>query len=246
MTSAQAHRRLVLWDIDHTLIDGGGVSREAYAAAFSRVTGQPLREMADMSGRTELAISTDTLRLHGLTPDPAMVERFTAAVAEELHAREEALASAGRPLPGARAAISALSSIEGTHQSLLTGNMRSLAELKMRVFGLAEHIDFEAGAYGDDDVERPALLAHAWRRARSRHCHRYTGRDTVIIGDTVLDVATAKAGGARSIAVATGTTSAAELAASGADVVLPDLTDTAALVAAVGGGDHPAPASITP
>ncbi|WFB08772.1 haloacid dehalogenase-like hydrolase [Streptomyces sp. LX-29] len=226
-----------MWDIDHTLIDGGGVSRQAYAAAFTRVTGQPLREMADMTGRTELAITAETLRLHGFAPDPAIIGRFTATLADELRARSAALAAAGRVLPGAVEALSALTGHEGVHQSVLTGNMRSLAELKLAVFGLADLIDFETGGYGDDAAERTALLACAWERTRSRLGRRFTGADTVIIGDTVLDIATAKAGGALAIAVATGTTTAEKLSAAGADIVLPDLVDTTAVVRAVVGTD---------
>ncbi|MFC5722166.1 HAD family hydrolase [Streptomyces gamaensis] len=227
--------RLVLWDVDHTLIDGAGVSREAYAAAFARVTGKPLRAPAPMAGRTELSIATETLRLNGVEPDHATVRRLAAAMNDEVHARAEDLAAAGRELPGARAALAALARTRGVHQSVLTGNLRSVAELKLKTFGLAEHLDFDCGAYGDDAHERPQLLPYAWRRARTRLGREFGGPETVVIGDTVLDVATAKAGGALAVAVATGRASVAELAASGADFVLPDLRDTAAVAAAVRG-----------
>ncbi|MFI9720668.1 HAD family hydrolase [Streptomyces sp. NPDC052396] len=227
--------RLVLWDIDQTLIEGGGVSREAYAAAFTRVTGQRLVTMAEMAGRTELAIATDTLRLNGVAAEPALVQRVTAALVEELTARAGQLAAVGRALPGAAESLAALAGLPGVHQSVLTGNVRALAELKLGVFGLIEHLDFDCGAYGDDAPERTALLGHAWQRALALYGRAYAGHQTVIVGDTVRDMAVARHGGALAVAVATGRTSAAELAAAGADVVLPDLADVGAVVAAVMG-----------
>ncbi|UGY94281.1 HAD hydrolase-like protein [Streptomyces gobiensis] len=182
-----------------------------------------------------MTVTAETLRLHGINPEPEIISRFTQAVAEELRARCSLLAEAGRVLPGAAEALLALSGLPGVHQSALTGNMRTLAELKLTVFGLAEHIDFAAGAYGDDATERTELLPHAWCRAKEYLKYSYNGSNTVIIGDTVLDIATAQAGGARVVAVATGSTSAEKLTAAGADVVLTDLSDTPAVLRAVRG-----------
>ncbi|MFJ6216768.1 HAD family hydrolase [Streptomyces sp. NPDC092296] len=236
--------RLVLWDIDHTLLDGGGVSRDAYRSAFERVTGRPLEHMADMAGRTELLIAGDTLRLHGIAPAPDLLTRFINAVAAELDARADLLAARGRALPGASDALAALSRVPGVRQSVLTGNMRVLAELKLRAFGLTDHLDLAAGAYGDDAEERIALLPKALERAYAHYGHRFTGADTVIVGDTVLDVATAKAGGATILAVSTGVTSAEALRAAGAGTVLPSLSDTRAVVRAVLAADPDGDAAV--
>jgi phosphoglycolate phosphatase len=103
----------------------------------------------------------------------------------------------------------------------------------MTVFGLAGHVDFRLGAYGGDAFERTGLPAHAFDRAQQHLGRRHSGADTVIIGDTLRDIATAHAANARIVAVATGTSSAAELRSAGADVVLPDLTDAAAVLNAV-------------
>ncbi|AKH86901.1 hypothetical protein AA958_19395 [Streptomyces sp. CNQ-509] len=224
---------LVLWDIDHTLIDGAGVSRDAYAAAFARITGKAMIELADMTGKTELVIAAETLRLHGIKPDAGTVERFTSALAEELEARSELLRIRGRRLDGARELLTALASVAGVYQSVLTGNMRRIAELKLRVFDLCAHLELDAGAYGDDAEDRIDLLPAAWARAQRRYGRAYSGADTVIVGDTLLDVATAKAGSAAVVAVATGSASEQELAAAGADTVLPDLKDTAGAVEAI-------------
>ncbi|WP_331766876.1 HAD hydrolase-like protein [Embleya sp. NBC_00896] len=115
----------------------------------------------------------------------------------------------------------------------MVGNLYSLAVLKMNVFGLAGHVDFRIGAYGDDAYERVDLPARAFARTEEHLGRRHVGADTVIVGDTLRDVATARAVGARCVAVATGTTSLAPLTTAGADAVLPDLADTAAVLDAV-------------
>jgi len=93
-------RLLVLWDIDHTLVDGGGVSRDAYVAAFERTTGRPFEQLTDMTGKTELMIGAETLRLHGIEPEEGVLRALTDAVGEELVARAEQLKQAGRRASG--------------------------------------------------------------------------------------------------------------------------------------------------
>ncbi|MFC4058180.1 HAD hydrolase-like protein [Planomonospora corallina] len=185
---------LVLWDIDHTLIDSGTVSQQVYATAFQK------------------------------------------ALAAEMGDRAAAMSAEGRVLPGAVAALTALGAVPGVYQSVLTGDLRAIAELKMRAFGLDGHVDFRLGAYGEDAYERTGLPAHAFRRTERHLGRRHSGADTVIIGDTLRDIATARAAGAGIVAVTTGSHSAAELRAAGADVVLTDLSDTAAVLHAVTGG----------
>jgi phosphoglycolate phosphatase-like HAD superfamily hydrolase len=103
----------------------------------------------------------------------------------------------------------------------------------MTVFGLAGHVDFRVGAYGDDAYERTDLPAFAVARAAEHLGLQLTGTEVVIIGDTYRDIAAGRAIGARTIGVATGYTGADALRAAGADVVLPDLTDTGALLSAL-------------
>jgi phosphoglycolate phosphatase len=119
---------------------------------------------------------------------------------------------------------------------VLTGNIRPLAALKLRLAGLGEHLDLDVGAYGDVHEVRAELVAVARRAASQLYQADFSGSSTVLVGDTPLDVEAALAAEARVVAVATGSYSAAELAAAGADVVLPDLTDTARVLAAVTGG----------
>src|SRR4051794_25375137 len=122
---------------------------------------------------------------------------------------------------------------DGTRQSVLTGNVRSVAEMKLRAFDLHTWVDFGIGAYGDDEFERNALIPHAWRRTEARHGQTYSPAQTVILGDTVRDVEAALAHNAAIVAVASGTTSAESLRAAGAEVVLSDLADTTAVLTAI-------------
>ena len=122
------------------------------------------------------------------------------------------------------------------YQSVLTGNIRSVAEVKLAALGLREWLDLCIGAYGDDHEDRTELVHVARRRAAAVHgrsAAEFGGTATVVIGDTPLDISAALAAGARAVGVATGSYSADDLAMAGADAVLPDLTDTAAVLRAL-------------
>lgn len=226
-------RTLVLWDIDHTLLDIGGLSGEIYAEAYRETTGRILEHRAPMAGRTDRAIISDTLRRHGLAVDEPTIETFAGALAAGFKARADEIRIRGSVLPGAHAALSNLGRRHRVVQSVLTGNMRPIAECKLTAFGMAELVDLEAGAFGMDGVERPGLVALARQRAHARYGQVFTPQTTVLIGDTPHDVDAGRRGGARVVAVATGSSDEAALRAAGAERVLPDLTDTAGVVEAV-------------
>ncbi|MDL4774790.1 MULTISPECIES: HAD hydrolase-like protein [Thermomonosporaceae] len=226
-------RTLVLWDIDHTLIKVTGFSRVMYAEAFLQVTGRPLEQLAPMAGRTERAISSETLLLHGITPTDPLVESLTTALASAFTARRHEIDAHGHALPGAHAALDALAVRDEAVQSVLTGNVRTVAVHKLAAFGLDHLVDFEVGAYGTDHIDRPPLVRLAQRRAHRKYAHPFDAATTVLVGDTPHDVAAGRQGGARVIAVATGFSDEDTLRAAGADLVLPDLSDTATLVKAI-------------
>ncbi|MFE4175472.1 HAD family hydrolase [Streptomyces sp. NPDC056909] len=218
--------RLVLWDIDHTLISTGGVGRELSATAFQRTTGLPMREQAKIDGITEPVIFRETARLHGLATDRGDFERFAEALAEEHMKHSAELRERGHALPGSAAALDALASSPGVVQTVVSGNIRRVSEIKLGVFGLDRHIVSELGAYGEDADERPELVRLSLARARC------SPSGAVLIGDTPADVEGGLANGVRVIAVATGRSTEEELRAAGADVVLADLRNTTALVRA--------------
>jgi len=118
-------------------------------------------------------------------------------------------------------------------QSVLTGNVRQVAEVKLSMAGLADRLDLGIGAYGESHEVRAELVHLARANAARRYGTGFPGKQTVLVGDTELDVAAALATGARVVGVATGGTTADKLAAAGAHAVLPSLADTSATLAAV-------------
>lgn len=212
---------LILWDIDHTLVSIKGVSRDIYAYAFEQVIGRQMEHLADMTGRTEKAIITETLALNDVEPDSSF-EAFYTALGEAARSLEPAMREHGEALPGAGEAIAAFVR-EGYIQSVVTGNIRSIAVTKLEAFGLDGHIDFEVGGYGDDGSDRAELVRLAMERANSKYDHGFKAERVVVIGDTPHDIRGALDNGALPFGVATGGSDADELAAAGASVVIENL-----------------------
>jgi phosphoglycolate phosphatase len=148
-----------------------------------------------------------------------------------LAAREARMRAEGRALPGAAEALAALDGRPDTVQSLLTGNLAANAVLKLAAFGLEHWLDLEVGGYGSDPHERRSDLVAV---ARDRAAAKYSPAvDTVLIGDTPLDVRAAREAGARAVGVASGSYGVDELRGAGADTVLDGLGDTERVLAAV-------------
>ena len=230
---------LVLWDVDGTLLSAAGLGTRLYEIVFSELFGRELPAVAPKAGRTDRAIIADTLALAGIPEPRAQVDRFLAALARQVAAVDGTMNARVHPLAGASAAIAALAMASTPHrqihQSVLTGNMRPLAVLKLAAADLGDHLDLGAGAYGDAHEVRAELVSVARLAARRLYGADFAGSATILIGDTPLDVEAALATGARVVGVATGGYSTGELAEAGAHAVLPDLTDPALVVAAVTG-----------
>jgi phosphoglycolate phosphatase-like HAD superfamily hydrolase len=214
------------------------VTRAAYAEAFGAITGRPLVKLPQLPGRSESEIFFDALALNGVDVSAdgtaeRLLEPFGAALAAALQARREDLVAQGRLLPGAAEAMAAVAKLDDVVQSVLTGNSKPNAVLKLRAFGLDGFVDFEIGGYGSEAYPKGTLLRVARQRAAEKHGVSLAENASVYIADSPRDVDAARIGGARSLAVASGRASAAELRDAGADAVLPDLTDAAALTAAV-------------
>ncbi|SFA88652.1 Phosphoglycolate phosphatase, HAD superfamily [Amycolatopsis marina] len=225
--------RLVLWDIDLTLVELRGLGGGWYAQALADVAGVALREVPTFPGRTERAITMEVLAAHAIEATDEIVQRmWERLVALSTEARPT-LAQRGRALPGAAAALDAMAGQACIVQTLVTGNLPEIAMHKLSAFELHTHLDFDIGGYGSLSAQRPELVAHAMRRAEAKHGNPYAPESVVVIGDTPHDVDAALHHGAVAIGVATGRHSERELRDSGAHVVFTDLSDTAAVLAAV-------------
>lgn len=226
-------RTLVLWDVDHTLIETRGVGGELFREAFEQATGHKLVHAADVTGRTEPAIFRETAELHSIPYTDDLLDRYAQALAAGYRARMSDLAARGRAIPGAAAALAVLARAGGIVQSVLTGNLRAVAVIKLEVFGLAAELDLEVGAFGSDDPDRANLVRIAQDRARDKYRTDFGAHNTVLIGDTPSDIAAARDGGVRIVAIATGKSTVAELRQAGAAIALPGLENAAAVVEAV-------------
>lgn len=218
----------MLWDIDLTLVDLRGVGRDWYRQVLRAVSAVELVRMPDFAGRTERAIATDLLALHGLAATDEVLDRMHAELVATAVRERHLWAERGRALPGADAALAALAARADVVQTLVTGNLPEIARHKLAVFGLDRHLDFEIGGYGALSAHRPDLVAAAVAAATAKHGGPFAPAAVVVVGDTPHDVAAALEHGAVAVAVATGRTPAAELRAAGAHTVLTDLSDTEA------------------
>jgi len=205
-------RRLVLFDIDGTLITDGGASRSAFADALRQVFDyQGDLARYDFSGRTDPQITTMVLS------DAGWAENKIAAKFEELWPvyleglAWNATTDRIRALPGIPQLINALESEDRVMLGLLTGNIERGARLKLTPPRLNEHFSF--GAFGSDSAKREDLPPIAVDRASKIDGHRFSGRDIVIIGDSIYDVRCGVPYDATTIAIASGKTSAETLRA---------------------------------
>lgn len=223
----------MLWDIDGTLIDSGGLGREAFHEAFERVTGAPPTVQVAFAGRTDLEIALDLLESSGIEAADRLLAQFGRELERAMAERTQQLRARGRALPGAGEALGRLAREPGVLQSLLTGNIEPNAAVKLGAFGLDRELDFDIGAYGSDHHRRGELVAIARHKAERKHGVEIEPRQVVLVGDTPLDIAAAREGGSRSVGVATGPYDVRALADAGADTVLEDLADPDAVAAAV-------------
>jgi phosphoglycolate phosphatase len=225
---------LLLWDVDHTLIENSGVSKAVYARAFEIMTGSVPATQPGTDGRTDYDIMRNLFMANGAeftAADEASYPSALVSAMGELHPR---LMRDGFVLPGITDVLEAVTRIPGIVQSVLTGNVRPNAEAKLRLLeGHAHFLDLDVGGYGSDDVARPRLVGAAQRKASEKYGVTFGPASTVLVGDTERDVAAALEGGAMIIGVATGVTSEEQLRQAGAHVVLPNLTDSAGFVATI-------------
>ncbi|MFC8224800.1 HAD family hydrolase [Streptomyces sp. NPDC057287] len=227
--------KLLLWGVDHTLIETRGVGREIFADCFEQATGQVMKERAPADGMTESGVFRRTAELHGVSGDRPVFETFARLSAEQYETRAAELRRRGRALPGAADALAVVAGLGDVVQSVVSGNITAVARTKLTVFGLGNRLRFPLGGYGEDHEERHELVRVAMQRTRSALDIPLTAENVVLIGDSPSDAAAGLTHGVRVIAVATGRSTTAELRDAGADDVLPDLTDPGALLDALTG-----------
>jgi phosphoglycolate phosphatase len=228
-------KRLVLFDIDGTLLSARHAPRRAFTRAMLEVYGTtgPIATHR-FDGKTDPQIARELLRLEGLTDaaiDDGLAELWTSYIRELRH---ELAAPSHETLvyPGIRELLSELERRPGDAVlGLLTGNIAPGAALKLESAGLRS--DFRVGAFGSDCERRDGLPPVAVERAHAEVGVTFTRRDIVIIGDTPSDVTCGRALGVRAIAVATGSHAAEALEQAGAESVFPDLADTARVLEAI-------------
>ncbi|MBP5935347.1 HAD family hydrolase [Streptomyces acidiscabies] len=228
---------LVLWDIDRTLLYVGDIDRQVYRETFAEIVGRPAQRLPARGTGVTMPLAIRSLLLDNDVPEPevpALVPRMVALLPQRLAVHADDLRERGVLLPGVVDALKAVRAQPNLLPTVLTGNLKPNALLKLEAFGLDEFLDTQIGGYSSDNDHRPALVAVAQERAQAKHGTTiFTRTNTVIIGDSLEDVRTGLEGGAAVIAVTSGKATADELAAAGADLVLDSLEDVPRLLEAI-------------
>ena len=226
-------RRLVLFDVDGTLLWPDGLGRTSLIAALTRVYGTAgIIESFFFGGRTDREIVRSVLVPVGIDEATiwARFDDVRVALIEEATRR---LSDHNiQPCPGAHALIKLLAARGDILVGLLTGNVKETAFIKLAAAGF-DPADFRTGAYGDEAAERDGLPPLALGRAEELTGRRFVGKEIVIVGDTVADITCGRGVGARSIVVCTGWVGRDVLAAANPDFLFDDLQDTQGIMRAI-------------
>lgn len=226
--------RVVLFDIDGTLLLSGGAGRVAMEGALLEAFGTAGSPGYRYDGKTDKLIVRETMRLAGFTDaviDSRMDDVLTAYVARLRTTLAEGTRRA-YTLPGVREIVDAVDAAEDLVLGLLTGNLVVGAEAKLRAVSL-DPARFKVGAFGSDHEHRPSLPPIAQARASELLGYAVPGDRLVIIGDTPADVQCGRGVGARAIGVATGGFTVAELQSHDPAAAFEDLTDTTRVLEAI-------------
>lgn len=224
-------RRLVLWDVDGTLLRAGDIGAAVFDDAIEAVLGRRPPERVRMSGKTDPLIVREYLVMMGVEETPELVEavlgRLVATLAE---AAEAGVLGQGTACPGVTEVLDGLAAVDGVAQTLLTGNLYDNAVVKVSAYGLDKWLDFDIGAYGSDSDDRNRLVPVALHRLEQARGVRLAPSEVWVVGDTPRDLACARAAGARCLLVATGRYSYGELEGLGADAAVKSLADAEGIV----------------
>ncbi|MGD8854740.1 MAG: HAD hydrolase-like protein [Chloroflexota bacterium] len=223
-------RRLILFDIDGTLIAANRAGRQVLSRALHEVFGtHGALDSTSFAGKTDLGIIASALATSDLAEADIAAElpRLYAAMArqgEQIFRRDSLI-----PCPGIVPLLAELRTKPDIILGLQTGNIQATALLKLRAAGL-DPTWFPVGAFGSDSVTREGLFPVAWRRANNLTRESFSGHNTIAVGDTPGDILSAQANGVTALAVASGFSHVTELAECRPDHLLPDLSDIRAVL----------------
>ena len=222
---------VALFDIDSTLLRTQGAGRAAFAETFrAEFDIERIRGDISFAGRSDRAIVREVFTQHGIEDRPGTWQRFREGYLPRLE--RTLITRRGSLLPGVLPLLRAIRERSDIAMGILTGNVAAGAWLKLKHYGIDSFFDF--GGFGDHHVDRGGIAADALGAADAflRTTHRLSAEPelTTVIGDTPEDVRCARSIAAKAIAVATGDSSLAELAAAAPDRALPDLTDRDAIL----------------
>ncbi len=228
-TPAAESHRLVLFDIDGTLLSAGKVARESILRALEAAYGWKAGPEHEDRGRYDFSGKTDPQIVRDLVLDAVGRERFETGLPRALRMYLEELErqltpETVVPKPGISELLSRLSSDPRVTLGLLTGNLEPGARLKLTPPGYNRYFPF--GAFGSDSADRYELPAIAVERAFAHSGRRFSGKSVVIVGDSVHDVACGRSLGVRAVAVATGITSLERLGAEEPDALFESFAET--------------------
>jgi phosphoglycolate phosphatase len=229
-------RRLILWDIDGTLLRGPGVGSGALYRAVGAVAELADVPRVDMHGKTDPQILREIFEAAEFAGDidAALPEAIRLAEAN-LAGAEAELRAVGSVFPGVVELLERLGATPGVRQTLLTGNLTANAAVKVGAFDLTHHFDAEVGAYGSDHADRLELVPIALERVQRLRGETYDPSEVWVIGDTANDLACARIANVRCLLVGTGSPGWDGVRALGADLAVPDLADVDAVFAALTG-----------
>lgn len=218
--------KLLLFDIDGTLLDTGGSGGASLLDAVEQLFGVSRQELPplDLAGATDGGVVRRLFQQVGRDFHPDAMAAYVDCYLGHLDRRLQAPGFVGRTLPGVVELLNALRVAGSADIGLLTGNVRRGAELKLQRFDLQHH--FLDGAFGDDAEDRNLLGPVAMDRVSSLTGRRYAVEDVIVIGDTPKDISCAHAIGARCLAVGTGQFAAESLRAHQPWLCLENLAET--------------------
>jgi phosphoglycolate phosphatase len=222
-------KRLLLFDLDWTLISTGGAGLRALNSAFSTLFEIPdAMKRVSPDGKTDPAICREMVRIHlNREPVEGEIQKLCRGYLDQL-AKEIPISPGYRVLPGIPALLEALTRREDILLGLGTGNLEEGARIKLARADFMKYFRF--GGFGSDAEERPLVLRKGVERGEAVAGKKFPSRDVIIIGDNIRDVQAGHAIGAVTVAVASGPMTYEELAATKPDHLFHDLSDTSAVL----------------